>query len=155
MNRRRHRATVCSVVRNCAATCLLDIPAAHANTIRDRNANACADLARRDQRCSCSRSVSDSTRSALGRPVLGLSSKPSTPETSNRLRHLATVATDTPRSAATRAGTATGSANANTILARIARRADPPCKRLTSRSRSSPLSSNSPAPATAESIRSS
>ena len=62
-----------------------------------------------------------------GVPAVGLSIKPSTPATSNRLRHLATVVTVTPRSAATRAGTAADSANANTILARIARRDDPPC----------------------------
>jgi hypothetical protein len=30
-----------------ATICLFDNPAAHANTIRDRNANTCADLARR------------------------------------------------------------------------------------------------------------
>jgi len=36
--------------------------------IRDRNANACDDFARRDHRISWSRSCSVSTSSALGRP---------------------------------------------------------------------------------------
>jgi FtsP/CotA-like multicopper oxidase with cupredoxin domain len=35
------------------------------------NANACDDFARRDQRSSVSRSTSDNTNSAFGRPVLG------------------------------------------------------------------------------------
>ena len=154
MNRRRHLATVCSITRKSAATCLLVAPdAAQPKTIRARNATACEDFARRDQRCSWSRSPSDNTNSAFGRPGRWLSINPSTPEASNRSRHLATVATVTPRSAATRAGTAAGSANANTILARTARRNDPPRERSTSRSRSSPVSSNSPAPDTAESIR--
>ena len=90
---------------------------------------------------------------SLRRPGRWPSNKPSTPAASNRLRHLSTVATVTPRSAATRACTAAGSANANTILARTARRDDPPRDRPTSRSRSSSVSSNSPAPDTAESIR--
>jgi hypothetical protein len=40
-----------------AATVLLSAPSAQANTIFGRNANACADLARRDQRTSCARST--------------------------------------------------------------------------------------------------
>ena len=44
---------------------------AQASTIRDRNAKACEDFARRDQRSNVSRSTSDNTRSAFGRPVLG------------------------------------------------------------------------------------
>jgi hypothetical protein len=54
-----------------SATCLLVTPCcAQANTIRDRNANACDDLARRDHRISWSRSSSANTNSAFGRPVL-------------------------------------------------------------------------------------
>jgi len=49
---------------------LLSTPSAQANTIRERNANACADFRRRDQRISCSRSSPVRTNSALGRPVL-------------------------------------------------------------------------------------
>jgi hypothetical protein len=63
--------TVFADTRSSAATCLFDAPgAAHANTILDRNANACADFARRDQRSSCARSASDNVNSAFGRPVL-------------------------------------------------------------------------------------
>ena len=152
--RPRHLATVCSITRKSAATCLFVAPgSAQAKMIRARNANACADFARRDHRCSWSRSAPDSTRSAFGRPGRRLSIKPSTPSASNRLRHLSTVATVTPRSAATRAGTAAGSANANTILARTARRDDSPRDSATSRSRCRSVSSNFPAPDTAESIR--
>jgi hypothetical protein len=43
---------------------------AHANTIRDRNANPAADLRRRDHRSNCSRSASLNTNGAFGRPVL-------------------------------------------------------------------------------------
>jgi hypothetical protein len=51
--RRRHLATVCSITRKLAATCLFVAPGAvQAKMIRARNANACADFARRDQRCS-------------------------------------------------------------------------------------------------------
>src|SRR5690349_21336752 len=95
----------------------------------------------------------NNTRSAFGRRGRSLSLRPSTPEASNRLHHLSTVATDTPRSAATCAGTADGSANANTILARTARRDDPPRDRPTSRSRARSVNSNLPVPDTAESIR--
>ena len=72
-NRARHLFTVFADTRSSAATCLFDAPgAAHANTILDRNANACADLARRDQRSSCARSPSDNVNSAFGRPVLAI-----------------------------------------------------------------------------------
>jgi hypothetical protein len=45
-------------------------------------------------------------QTAFGRPGRWLSINPSTPETSNRLRHLSTVAAVTPTSAATRADAA-------------------------------------------------
>jgi hypothetical protein len=70
-NRRRHLLTVFGATLRSAATCLFVAPgAAHASTIRDRSARACADFARRDHRTSCSRSTSESTNSTLGRPVL-------------------------------------------------------------------------------------
>jgi hypothetical protein len=50
----------------------LDKPSAHANTIRDRNANACAELARRDHRVNVFRSSSVSVNVAFGRPVFGI-----------------------------------------------------------------------------------
>jgi hypothetical protein len=49
---------------------LLSAPPAHASTILDRNANACADFARRDHETSWERSASVNTNSAFGRPVL-------------------------------------------------------------------------------------
>src|SRR4029453_13899130 len=42
--------TVAGEPRRSPATCLLSTPSAHASTMRERNANACADFARRDQR---------------------------------------------------------------------------------------------------------
>src|SRR5665648_530030 len=45
---------------------------APASTIRERNANACDDFARRDHRVSCSRSSSVNTSSTFGRPVLAI-----------------------------------------------------------------------------------
>jgi hypothetical protein len=47
-------------------------PVAHASTIRHRNANAWALLARRDQRTSVSRSSLVKINGALGRPVLAI-----------------------------------------------------------------------------------
>jgi hypothetical protein len=49
---------------------VLSSPSAHANTILDRNANDCADFARRDHRSNCARSSSANTSAAFGRPVL-------------------------------------------------------------------------------------
>jgi len=49
-NRPRHFPTVAGVTRRSSATSLFDKPSAHASTIRDRNANACADFARRAHR---------------------------------------------------------------------------------------------------------
>jgi hypothetical protein len=54
---------------NFSAISLLDRPSAQANTTRDRRANACPDLARRDQRSNCSRSASLNSTTAAGRPV--------------------------------------------------------------------------------------
>jgi hypothetical protein len=45
-NRARHFETVCCVARCFAATVLLSMPSAQANTMRDRNAKACAVLRR-------------------------------------------------------------------------------------------------------------
>lgn len=67
----RHLPTVAAQPSR-PATVLLSRPSAHASTIRDRNANACDDFARLDQRTSCARSSSVNTNSALGRPVLGI-----------------------------------------------------------------------------------
>src|SRR5680860_1514300 len=54
------------------STVLLPTPSAHATTMRERNANDCADFARRDQRSNCLRSSSVSSNASLGRPVLGI-----------------------------------------------------------------------------------
>jgi hypothetical protein len=51
MKRRRHLATVCSITRRSAATCLSVAPDAQPTMIRARTANACADFA---SRCSWS-----------------------------------------------------------------------------------------------------
>ena len=72
MNRRRHLPTVAGATPIFTATCWLSRPWAQANTIFDRDAKNCADFARRDQRTSCSRSSSDNTNSAFGRPVLAI-----------------------------------------------------------------------------------
>src|SRR5215217_8829097 len=68
-NRRRHVPTVCGHTPNSAATCLFAFPSAQPSTIRLRNARACDDFARRDQRSNVSRSSSVNTTSATGRPV--------------------------------------------------------------------------------------
>ena len=72
-NRRRHLPTVAGTTASLAATCWLSSPSAHASTIFDRNANDCADFARRDQAHSCSRSSSANTN----RPSADQSSPPS------------------------------------------------------------------------------
>ena len=69
INLLRHLPTITAEQPSRAATALLSTPSAHANTIRDRNANACEDFARRDQRNSVSCSSSLNTNSVLGRPV--------------------------------------------------------------------------------------
>jgi hypothetical protein len=59
--------------RNCAAICLFVSPGtAQANTIRERNANACADFARRVHLSNCARSSSVNINSAFGRTVLAI-----------------------------------------------------------------------------------
>ena len=70
--RARHLLTV--FVEQCtrSATALLSRPSPQPRTIRDRNANACEDFARLDQRNSCSRSSSLRISSVFGRPVLGI-----------------------------------------------------------------------------------
>ena len=55
-----------------SATVLLSAPSAHANTILDRSASACAEVARGPHRVSCSRSSAVRISSALGRPVRGI-----------------------------------------------------------------------------------
>src|SRR6266702_2414143 len=67
-NRDRHLPTVGRDTPSRPATSALDSPSAHASTIRQRNANACALLRRWDQPTNVSRSTSDSASSALGRP---------------------------------------------------------------------------------------
>jgi hypothetical protein len=71
-NRERHFPTVDAVTPTVAATWAFDTPVAHCNTIRDRNANAWEDLRRRSHRTSCSRSGSVNSKTAFGRPVLGI-----------------------------------------------------------------------------------
>ena len=69
--RLRHLVTVCGQIPNCAAMSWLarrPPSSAQPSTIRQRNANACDDLARRDQRTSVSRSSSESRSGSLGRP---------------------------------------------------------------------------------------
>jgi hypothetical protein len=62
--------TVFGTTRRLAATSLFVAPgSAHANTIRARNANACAEVARRDHRINSLRSPSVNVSSAFGRPV--------------------------------------------------------------------------------------
>ena len=56
-----------------SAACLLLAPGtAQASTIRDRNANACDDDARRAHRTNCARSAPVNVNSAFGRPVLDI-----------------------------------------------------------------------------------
>jgi hypothetical protein len=69
--RLRHLVTVCGQIPNCAATSWLarsPPSSAQPSTIRHRNARACDDFARRDQRTSVSRSSSDNTSDSFGRP---------------------------------------------------------------------------------------
>src|SRR6266496_357247 len=68
MNLARHLVTVWGQTPSSAATALFVVPWAQASTIRHRNANACDDFARRDQRTSVSRSSSVNTSGTLGRP---------------------------------------------------------------------------------------
>jgi hypothetical protein len=49
-NRARHLPTVAAATPSRAATCLLSKPSAQPSTIRERSANACADVRRRAHR---------------------------------------------------------------------------------------------------------
>lgn len=137
MNRPRHRATVCSVVRSSAATRLPSLPSAQASTILARSASTWDVFARRAHRVSCSRSASVSTRPAFGRPGRAPSASPPGPASVNRLRHFRTVSTESPSSAATPEFPARESAHVSTIRARSARRGGPDRSRRSSSSRSS------------------
>ena len=137
-NRPRQRATLCSVVRRSAATCLLFAPSAQASTIRARSARTWEVFARRAHRTSWSRSASARTSPALRLPARGLSASPPGPSSANRSRHFLTVPRATPRSAATpEFPAAAGSAQASTIRARSATRADPDRSSRPSSARSS------------------
>ena len=118
VNRPRHRATVCSLTRSSAATCLFCLPSAQASTILARKASACADVARGAHPVSWPRSASVSSSPAFGRPGRAASASPASPAAANWRRHLPTVSGDTPSSAATCSFTAPGSAHASTIRAR-------------------------------------
>ena len=67
-NRVRHFATVPRVTPSRSPIAVFDPPSAHANTIRHRNANACALFSRRAHRASVSRSSSLNTTTAAGVP---------------------------------------------------------------------------------------
>ena len=67
-NRERHLPTVAWLQPSSPATTWFGVPAAHASTILARNARLCGLLGRRAQRASVSRSSSERTRAALGRP---------------------------------------------------------------------------------------
>lgn len=151
MNRARHFATVCSHTPSRAATCLLSNPSAQPSTIRHRSASACAEDARRAHRSNWDRSASVRSSAAFGRPERARSTSPSARSAANRRRTELTVIGETPRSRATRAYTAPGSAHASTIRARVPNR-DDSCDQATSRPRSLPLSTNS-AGRTAATIR--
>jgi hypothetical protein len=65
-NRPRHFPTVSVLQPNRAAIAVLESPSAAANTIRQRNADACALFGRRAQRSNTSRSSSFGTTRASG-----------------------------------------------------------------------------------------
>jgi hypothetical protein len=67
-NRVRHFATVPRVIPRRSPISVFEPPSAHANTIRHRNANACAVVGRRAHRSSVSRSSSLNTTTAAGVP---------------------------------------------------------------------------------------
>ncbi len=153
MKRLRHLATVPSRTRNPAATSTFEPPSAHASTIFERSASDCADEGRLAHRCNWSRSTSESTSCAFGRPDLDRSRRPSSRSAAKRPRTLCTVITETPTSRATRAYTVPGSAHANTIRARCPSREDSRAH-TTSCPRSPAVSSNS-APRTTTTIQTS
>src|SRR5215472_11433078 len=67
--RRRHLPTVCTVTRSRAATALLLKPEEQPNTMRARNAKACAVLRRRVSPSKIPAASADSSILATGRPV--------------------------------------------------------------------------------------
>ena len=71
-NRERHLPTVEAVTPTASATCVFGKPSAHLSTILERNANAWEDFRRRSHRTSCSRSSSVNSKTALGRPAIGM-----------------------------------------------------------------------------------
>src|SRR5213078_4476461 len=85
-NRARHLHTVWGQIPNLAATSLFVTPSAHASTILARSANACEVFARRVHRSSVSRSTSDRTSSAFGRPERAIVKFYTTYSTDQRLR---------------------------------------------------------------------
>ena len=70
--RRRHFATVWESTPHRAAAATFVKPSEQANTILDRAATACEDLRRRDHRSSVSRSSSESSSTAFGRPTFAI-----------------------------------------------------------------------------------
>src|SRR6267143_1967871 len=87
----RHLVTVCGQIPNRAATSLFVEPSAHASTIFDRSANACEVFARRVHRDRVSRSTSDNTSSAFGRPERAIIQFYTTYSTHQQLRTLGRV----------------------------------------------------------------
>jgi len=71
-NRARHLPTICGVTPNRPATSLFAVPSAHASTIFDRSASACALFGRRAHRSRTARSSSVSVNGAFGRPVAAI-----------------------------------------------------------------------------------
>jgi len=68
-NRWRHLPAVTLSQPSSPAILVFGLPSAQASTIRDRNANACDDECRRDQRTSVSRSSSASSIATVGQPA--------------------------------------------------------------------------------------
>ncbi|BCJ33839.1 hypothetical protein Athai_13420 [Actinocatenispora thailandica] len=80
-NRDRHFDTVFREIPTSAATSPIEPPSAHRNTIRARNANACAVFRRRAQPVNTDRSCSDNTTgSSFG---LGIATPYSYPRTND------------------------------------------------------------------------
>ena len=136
-NRDRHRFTAVTLTPRSAATCLFEMPSAHASTIRARIARNCAVFARRAHRLSSTRSTSVNTRAAFGRPARASSSRPANRCVANRDRHLLAVGTLTENRCAT-AAFDKPSAHARTIPARSASRRDPSATASSNARRSAP-----------------
>src|SRR3979411_1509609 len=84
----RHLVTVCGQIPNRAATSLFVEPSAHATPIRAGTATACEVFARRVHRDRVSRSTSDNTSSAFGRPERAIIQFYTTYSTHQHLRTL-------------------------------------------------------------------